>query len=129
VARRRGGGGGGGGGKTQKPQVEMEDFIKSCLTINIVQGKVLSQVPGWAGVGKLEGFQRALFCDLLSSASDGLQDLCDYTFIGEEYNDNSLWNQLSIHLKMHLFGELAVGLLVPNTPLPPDTVLHYAAYD
>jgi len=40
-----------------------------------------------------------------------------------------LWNLLSKHLQLHLIADLAVGLLVPDTPLPLDDILHMSAWE
>ena len=46
----------------------------------------------------------------------------------DNFSGNDLIRMLTPHHQVQLALELAVGLLVPSEPLPPDTVLHHAMF-
>lgn len=94
---------------------------------------------GWKNIGKLGNVGKlergsaasalfrsavAAYLDEVSmNGSDPMGLICD-----ADPDEVSLWSQLSLHLRLHLLAEVAVGVLVPSAPLPPETVLHYAAF-
>ena len=94
---------------------------------------------GWKNIGKLgnvgklerggaasalfRGAVAAYLDEVAMNGSDPMGLLCD-----ADPDEVSLWSQLSLHLRLHLLAEVAVGVLVPGAALPPETVLHYAAF-
>jgi hypothetical protein len=89
-----------------------------------------SRKQGFVGVSKLVGAERKLFQILLSEFHERFcesfgdyHDYYDGNFTGDE-----LLEMVTPHHRVQLVAEVAVGLLVPSQPLPPDTVLHHATF-
>ena len=72
---------------------------------------------------KFTGAKARLFAEICLQysqyAEDALQDTPDRV---------PLFSWLSPFQRVKLVRDLAVGLLVPNAPLPPPTIQHYAAF-
>jgi len=81
---------------------------------------------GFAALGKLRGAHRALWrVGCLSLVDSFADDVHDHSI---DQSELPLFDMLSPHHRARLLREVAVGLLCEETPLPPDTPWHYAAY-
>ena len=82
---------------------------------------------GFRFIGKLKGVERNLFQCLLSTfVEKHCRNVNDY-FDAADDVDN-IWHRASPHLRASICAEVAVGLLVPDEPLPPENILHYAIF-
>jgi hypothetical protein len=72
---------------------------------------------------KLTGKKARLFAAGCCHYSQAAEDACN-----DDPADYPLFSWLSPHQRIALVAQVAVGLLCPNEPLPPQTIQHYAAY-
>ena len=85
---------------------------------------------GFEGVGKLKGHESKLFRYQLvvfrtEYMEEGFQPCEEYD---GKYVEGELINMLTPHHKLQLAADLAKGLLIKSTPLPPETILHHALF-
>ena len=86
------------------------------------------QPVGFAGVGKLTGHKRRLFEAALCVYYES--ELLHFNHELLHFNENleHIYCHIPPEMSLALVAELAIGLLVPNQPLPVDTVLNHAVY-
>ena len=104
------------------------EYLKQSLDVGTVQEKVV-QAMGFVGIGKLLGtYKGILFQRMLSSFCEKrVYDFFSFD-IDFESNSTEAISFIPPRLIVRLVAELAIGLLVPSTPLPPDTVLNHAVF-
>jgi hypothetical protein len=105
------------------------EYLKQSLDVGTVEKEVV-QAMGFVGVGKLLGtYTGALFQRRLSSFCEKYVYQLEWSFDNIfESNDGKAISFIPPRLVVRLVAELAIGLLVPSTPLPPDTVLNHAVF-
>jgi hypothetical protein len=64
---------------------------------------------------------------MLLEYSNGLTP-CEPAAPWEEDSEASVWGRLSLHHRLHLIAELAIGLFVPGEPLPRSDAIHVVAF-
>ncbi|KAK3285564.1 hypothetical protein CYMTET_6837 [Cymbomonas tetramitiformis] len=79
---------------------------------------------GFQGVGKLQEAEGLLFASAAFTMVDCIRGAM------EDFDDDQepLFAMLTPHHRLELLAEVATGLLVPGTPLPPDTLQHHSTY-
>ena len=93
------------------------------------------RAKGFKRLGKLKGDERKLFRELLTAFFDA----CAGGLNGEAnwvgFADSScradrfpLFMQLSPFHRVSLVADIAIGLLCEDEPLPPENIIHYAAF-
>ena len=95
--------------------------------------EAVADTQGFAWIGKLTSRSRHLKALLGAAMSSLLDDsnMCstfDPFVPWEEYSEASVWGRLSLHLRLHLVAELAIGLFVPGEPLPKNDAIHVVAF-
>jgi len=84
---------------------------------------------GFRGLGKLNGAHRTLWRMGMALLVDSwTQEFEEWDHECEENFPFPLFNSLVKQQRMRLVREVAVGLLCDATPLPTESVWHYAAY-
>ena len=105
------------------------EYLKQSLDVGTVQEEVV-QAIGFVGVGKLLGtYKGALFQSMLSSFCEKRVYQISWSFDNDfESNSGEAISFIPPRLVVRIVAELAIGLLVPSTPLPPDTILNHAVF-
>ncbi|KAL4443552.1 hypothetical protein ABPG75_011289 [Micractinium tetrahymenae] len=76
-------------------------------------------------LGKPKGATYWLIRHALSYSVDEMDNRCPHIF---DSPNCPLFSRLSLSHRLALLADLAQGLLCPDTPLPPDTLEHHAAF-
>ena len=103
------------------------EFISQCLPGNTAAYFTNPNHQGFRFIGKLKGAERSLFQHLLCCfVENHCRNANDYFDAPDDVDD--IWHGASPHLRARICAEVAVGLLVPDEPLPPENFLHYAIF-
>lgn len=88
------------------------------------------ETEGFRALGKLTGAHRTLWRYSMKLLVNSILKGYAWTSNNDEHicNQIPLFSLLSKHQRLCLLREVAVGLLCQDTPLPPETIWHYAAF-
>jgi hypothetical protein len=88
--------------------------------------RYMSMSTGFRGVGKLHGANAVLFTHVVQKTVREMWEAdIDTVLAPGKY---PLYRGLSPHHRVCLLADLCLGLLVEESPLPPDTLEHHSAF-